>query len=747
MDFNIEEEREKIKSEPMKYVEDLIAEVKQGSFERMQFVISSQLNIPHSVESVECIEKILENSELSEETKLLLFNLISKEEILKYLKTKPTEELAVVIGKKLSKKDINELVLEIDDDIYISRFLISFNEIDVTIIDDVLKHIKDIYLRGKVFEKNEGISPGKEECLQQIEQYEKIKSEFLKLETEDEKVRFLINLKSDTENYESINEFNKIKKSLLQYIKEQNNRKAVIESMESIIEENLIEYVDVAQKMILEYFSSQTELTQEMQEKIEMLFRSCSVKTADLSEEIITRGNNAGEKGGVHGLYRLANNIIEINSSLRERDILTTLLHECGHALVAFSLRDEPWNYMRRNSEKGFDLEEGIVEVFAHQVFNYYFEKHESLTINSEEINKEEIGHSYEEFCVIIQTLLAPLAKDKKDVNAFGVYLFGNPDEFYKTINVEWLLSNLNENINLSREQKERLYEETIKRINKIDIDSAYFKENDILQDFYKIYQVAGNDLEQAYKFLDLIESIENCYRENDEELMVTDMNNLMGNRSLYNISVGEFDVALNKFASLSPFHTKQYFKKNYLTLSDDEIMENSTDIMKKIIIYCTNSKVCNIGEFTPLNYKEKTEKLFESENEKTIQDENDLKSQIELYRILFKRKDGLEKIKSDIPQFEGFLEQTMEKIKLGLEKLELGSADFKKYTSEELKEIPELREILETYGLVDNSLEDETFNAFVEATEVSGISLNEAVEAEQSIQACLAKTEKDFSE
>ena len=262
MDFNIEEEREKIKSEPMKYVEDLIAEVKQGSFERMQFVVSSQLNIPHSVESVECIEKILENSELSEETKLLLFNLISKEEILKYLKTKPTEELAVVIGKKLSKKDINELVLEIDDDIYISRFLISFNEIDVTIIDDVLKHIKDIYLRGKVFEKNEGISPGKEECLQQIEQYEKIKSEFLKLETEDEKVRFLINLKSDTENYESINEFNKIKKSLLQYIKEQNNRKAVIESMESIIEENLIEYVDVAQKMILEYFSSQTELTQ-----------------------------------------------------------------------------------------------------------------------------------------------------------------------------------------------------------------------------------------------------------------------------------------------------------------------------------------------------------------------------------------------------------------------------------------------------------------------------------------------------
>ena len=139
-------------------------------------------------------------------------------------------------------------------------------------------------------------------------------------------------------------------------------------------------------------------------------------------------------------------------------------------------------------------------------------------------------------------------------------------------------------------------------------------------------------------------------------------------------------------------------------------------------------------------------EKLFIAESKKEIRSEYDLAQEVALYKTLTSNPEQLQEVQKQIPQLSTLTEQTMQKIKAALENPDLPVDTFKKFTPEELENLPELRELLEAHGLVaHNAPTKETFDSICTAVNQTHLGLNEVVSASHEVEHALGNAKNQI--
>ncbi len=469
--------------------------------------------------------------------------MISQNANLAFLKTKPSPERAQYVLKKCTTNSLKSIITEINDDFYLTEMLASFDRFSLVDLNTILENTNDLYLRNLLYSR---FQCGIKYSVDEVEQYKKIKDTFQGLKTEEEKTDFLVNLGLSEKTDNRVLKTNNIKISLLQSISEPQNREKVIESMTPQIDSKYKDYVNLAEKMILDFFSKNGNLTQDMKERIMIVFKTYKVEEADLSEEEVSKGSSAGTlgiNGDSNHIYRR----IRINKDIiYPEEMLNVIIHEYAHAFTHENiLKDIPLDEKFFSSE-GEELEEGMAETFTETVLNDFLSNHSEITINGK---KERVYYpyatgAYDDFVLISKALLYELEGRGEDIEYLQQYFFGDKKAFYDKVQVEEIFklssqSNNGVQLNSSKEMIKTL----IGRIGDDEHDSKYDKGLKHIS-FLKIVRDSANSsksdedkekiISLAVKFLQ--------FKENKKDIITRDIDEVFDNRKLDEISKDELD-------------------------------------------------------------------------------------------------------------------------------------------------------------------------------------------------------------
>lgn len=404
---------------------------------------------------------------------MVMTKLISSASMKKYLETKPSEVYNMVGWYDL------EFFKNLDvDEFYKTKLLLSSNAF-FTNMADFFWQIEDEFLRTQILltKHSEGIK-SREEAEVSIARYEKIKQEFMNLPTSGEKTKYLLALhdgQTKEELDETYKDFNDIKKSLLKFIDNHEDRLMVIGSMKQHVQPEMEEYVELAKTMIEEFFEAHGGLNEDAYERMETVFNGIDMFLASgYSESGVT-----GEARHLYGDISVIKHRI-----YHPEKLLLDLIHEMSHSFSGS-------NYKSNALHIGNKLEEGMADIFTESVLNYYFEKHGSVEINGDEIEPQLPFTSTSDYYsqnAYIRTLLYPLAKKGEDVEAIKEFLLGDKSKFIElTLGAEFL-QNCNKNCvgmpnNISINYRD-IYLGNSEAFQIIDETSLYARKNYLLPAF-----------------------------------------------------------------------------------------------------------------------------------------------------------------------------------------------------------------------------------------------------------------------
>ena len=382
-----------------------------------------------------------------------------------------------------------------------------------------------------------------------------------------------------------------------------------------MINENIKEETLLVQKMIMEFFEDKcpSNFTEEKKELIEKIFSKVEVYYSDISS---------------NGIANYNRKTIEIKERLRLNParVLSYLIHEYAHL---FSNRD----YKENESTSNDIFEEGVADTFADLVFNHYMEKHSEIIVNG---NKLHVSLPYESPSCYkfhngwIRTMLYPLEKDNKDIEALTEFLLGDKMEFFKmTMGEEFVkdieLYEQNNVINVPLGYK-NLYMQHEEAFHGIDKNSFYYRKNHILPAF--IIQEKVEDITDV-----------NVYElPNGDKFTSYFINHFyFRNRKIYEISPDEINEFIELYESSSC--KEKSFVMEYWEYVDSKMIElyNSDDITKN----SSNILIATLA-FLKKSFDKMGEYLgcvlinaLESELEKTKSDGN-LEHVKEIYACLY---------------------------------------------------------------------------------------------------------------
>ncbi len=294
-------------------------------------------------------------------------------------------------------------------------------------------------------------------------EYEEIKQKLSEFPSEGEKTNFLISID---------NEY--IKKSLLKTeIKSPSNRVRVIDSIDREVSPELKEEVKLAQKMIFEFVSDNSEniFKAKAEEILYTIFRGTDV----IYDE---NYNHSGVCQNT--LDRIKMNDFKLEDKLYRLEIL---LHEYGHAIRKYS--------KRKNIGKAKEIEEGTQNIFAQEVINHYLKKHGSIELRGERLKAiypvkvSNIDLDYESW---MKTFMYLNESEGKDIDVLLSYEFGEEEKFINMVFGEdygkkYLLDGT---VLYYRMKKDDLYEANKERLKRINKKSKYYEDNSILQEIEK---------------------------------------------------------------------------------------------------------------------------------------------------------------------------------------------------------------------------------------------------------------------
>ncbi len=276
------------------------------------------------------------------------------------------------------------------------------------------------YGRRKEFFSNNNLYQGIEDSMGKIENYFRIKEQFLAL-PEEERVDFLCSIGEEADlSTNQHKDDNEIKKSLVSFIPDHEGRMEVIRSLKNDVSDDLKELAVLTETMIREFFEDNVELTEEQEEKLEIALREHDIYYT-MFDSSGTRAKCRYVSKNVEMGYQNKGNLLAQ---------IMDMLHERGHA--------ESQAYFLVNlHHTGHNWEEGMADTFSELVANYYFSKHPNVTIGGEEYTFElplVSPSSYDEENGLVKSALYPLQASGDDIKAVTAYALGDKNEFFRLV-------------------------------------------------------------------------------------------------------------------------------------------------------------------------------------------------------------------------------------------------------------------------------------------------------------------------
>lgn len=393
------------------YLGNYFEGVRNGRFGKFEFS-------PEQIESL-----IKRKDEVDDKLITAIFSSTNHERVINYLERKP-EDVSFCMNT-LEPREAYTLLKSIDDEEYKAKLLLSIKEGDAKIIGSLFPNIEDDFVRGMITAKHtdpEFLEVGKS-ASQRIKDFLEVKKKFLDL-PEDERASYLSSLPFD--DFENPNsnihrDVNEMKKSLLSYVENPNDRRSIIESMACYVDPDIEEYVALTQQMIREYVDDNLKLDEAQMERLEMTFRTNDVYFTDYEERRGRRTN--GQADHVRKEITIAN-----HSRGDTKNIIVDMIHEYSHALSMT-------NYMQDAAyHVGHTFEEGMADTFAEQVANYYFSKHKDVEIGGETFQPDLpliSQSSYKKENGLVKSMLYPLSETGQDKAAIQQFVFGDKNKFF----------------------------------------------------------------------------------------------------------------------------------------------------------------------------------------------------------------------------------------------------------------------------------------------------------------------------
>lgn len=351
-----------------------------------------------------------------------------------------------------------------ESDLLRARLVLFSNENDEK-KSEFFKYIKTPYYRIQLVKNTTNGSQQYtlEELFENMKNYESIKDKLISMDSEAEKTSFILSL----DDWD-------MRVCFLNQIRKTENRDKIILSMQGKIDEEIKPQVDLAQRMIREFFQDTLgeEFDENKREKLEIALNRTSIGCTKFS-------------GKLNGKSEYIFNKIEINEKYRKNVnlLIGILCHEYGHQLSNF-------DFKTTRKMIGANIEEGVQDVFAEQVINHYMRKHGQVMIDGKKVRinypyNVYSGYDYENAWA--RTLLYPLEDRGIDLKVLAEYQIGSKAkalgmilgrEYQKNAKVDEFGVPI-DNIDLNM-----LYNSNKDSFKNVNRNSIYYKRNAIIPGF-----------------------------------------------------------------------------------------------------------------------------------------------------------------------------------------------------------------------------------------------------------------------
>ncbi|MBR6253345.1 MAG: hypothetical protein IKR04_05890 [Clostridia bacterium] len=740
MVLDVNKELEDYKKSPNEYLKNLIIEIINGDTTRLFYLKTGKVKFNADKECIDQLINCIEQSNDSDVRKSRLaimgfFGLINSKDRIEWLKENSKSDKAVfVFARKIPFAD---LCSAINDESLKAVAISELSSLTLKNFDYLIATTKDPYFKEKIYYRCAANkrSP-KKVYLYQIKRYERIKEEIAKLSSEEEKVNYIVNLKPEEETIEEYNDINLIKKSLLEQIKEPQNRDAVISSMSSLTKPPFDLYKKYIREMIIEYLSTNEDLTREMLEKIDITFNSFHLFSEDLSNVVAILGESAGEKGLANGDCNHIDKIIRLDKKLDISSVLNTLLHELGHGLSFQSDHLNTTNSKFHNTILGTEIEEGVVESFTQNVWKSYFTNHD-LSIDGKKIDPYMyMSAAYRRYVTIIKTIMSKFSINGEDKEIFKDYLLGDKERAYKSLDVTKILKICKNELDFSPELLSHLYQ----NCNPQFVEESYMDNNILLNSLKKLKNYPKDKLPKYFAlFVKIAKYIEKTSTLDIDT--ASDFDEIFDKRKLYDISPDEIDFAFTMQGVISESSTEKYTFDKDKELSDDERKQNSPRILQNLLAIAINTNDPLFKRVKPHLF----EKYINLVKEKNIDSIEDLQKYIELNQYLTSKSDDISSLYFKPDGLDEIQSLTLDRIKEALL-----IPDFKKnldgkYSFKDLENNEALLKIFKDNGVIIN--DNDIIQDVCEGLEKSKSTIDDVETTSISFERSMVKRDKEGAE
>lgn len=243
--------------------------------------------------------------------------------------------------------------------------------------------------------------------IQKMLEYKKVKESFDKCNTEKEKTEYITKLQD-----------NDMKIALLTNIEDFQNREQIINSLTRYVDKDIEKLDNLAQEMIMEFFEDAYDgkMPQDKKEKMMIALKKNNCEYGPLERNI------NGE--AIHTDDRI---IIEENNKDNDNLNIGFLVHEYAHMLANVEWKKKP--YITEST-----IEEGNADLFSDLVINKYLEKHPDRDLGFEIDVPYQIASDYDRDNGVTRTLLYPLEKQGKDIEAMCEYMVGDKYKYLEMV-------------------------------------------------------------------------------------------------------------------------------------------------------------------------------------------------------------------------------------------------------------------------------------------------------------------------
>lgn len=361
--------------------------------------------IPKIEDKEQEIER-LDSAENQEILKLFIQR-TSKSAVFKFIQNNPDK-----VALLENFENLEECLKEIEDDKIKAKMLL-YLPCDGSQKKTFYRYIQDDFCKMKITEIYDLYDEQENQQTKEI-----IESKIIEIDkyyANSEKIATLISEEEKTEYIASLDN-NDMKLSFMKNIKSPENREKIINSLTRYVDEEIKKLDNLAQKMIIEFFNDayNGEIPQDKKERMTIALNKNNCGYGPLDRY-------------VNGRASYTSDTIVINEELKEYAATNIgfLVHEYAHMFSNNDFKIFP-------TVPDHTFEEGNADIFADLVINHYLEKYPDAELGFDLERPYQTDSSYDRENAWTRTMLYPLEKEKKDIEAICEYMLGSKEKYYE---------------------------------------------------------------------------------------------------------------------------------------------------------------------------------------------------------------------------------------------------------------------------------------------------------------------------